>query len=76
MYKKILLRSKLLRENISDECLNKLCLCVQEQQLSPDEILFEKGKPIDRMCFVLKGRIKIYFEKKIPKNRSCSSAMY
>lgn len=43
IYKDVLMQSKFIRENLSDQCINKLCLRVKELKLSPDETLFEKG---------------------------------
>ncbi len=66
MYKRTLLSSKLLRENLSDECIKQLCLGVKEKKLSPDEIIFEKNKSIDKLYFVQSGKIKIYYQQKDP----------
>ena len=40
IYKKILTKSKFFRENLSEQCVNALCLSIKEQRFSPDETVF------------------------------------
>jgi len=41
IYKKILKRSRFLRENFSDQTINKLCLYVKEKKFAPEEKIFD-----------------------------------
>lgn len=54
-YKKTLKNSKLLREFISEDCLNELCLIVKEQKFQPDDAIFKAGDLISRLYFILDG---------------------
>lgn len=43
IYKKILMKSHLLRDNFSEETIHKLCVRVKEKKIVPDEKVFSRG---------------------------------
>jgi CRP-like cAMP-binding protein len=60
IYKKILMKSHLLKDNFSDSMINKLCLRVKEKKLVPDESLFSQGDLSQSLIFLLSGQIELF----------------
>lgn len=52
--------SSLIKYNFSNNFLEELSLKMKEITLSPDEILYEKGKIDRRLIFINKGNIENY----------------
>jgi len=57
IYKKTLKSSRLLRENFSEQTLNRLCIYIKEKKFAPEEIVFTKGELVTKMIFILSGEI-------------------
>jgi CRP-like cAMP-binding protein len=63
IYKKTLVKSKLLKENFSDYTINKLSLKMKERKCVPEEILYNCGDTTDKLIFVLSGELELYANK-------------
>jgi CRP-like cAMP-binding protein len=60
IYKKVILRSRILKETLSNECLNSLALIVKDKTYQPDEIIFKKNAVCSKLLFVNSGDIELY----------------
>ncbi|CAD8060203.1 unnamed protein product [Paramecium primaurelia] len=59
-YKNLLQNSKLIRQNFSQQFIEKLCILVKEQTFVPEEIISVEGQKVDRIYFILKGEVEAY----------------
>ncbi|CAD8145901.1 unnamed protein product [Paramecium octaurelia] len=59
-YKNLLQNSKLIRQNFSNQFIEKLCILVKEQTFVPEEIISIEGQKVDRIYFILKGEVEAY----------------
>ncbi|CAD8064276.1 unnamed protein product [Paramecium sonneborni] len=74
-YKNLLQNSKLIRQNFSQQFIEKLCILVKEQTFVPEEIISIQGQKVDRIYFILKGEVEAYISnnkiiKVYPKNQA------
>jgi hypothetical protein len=60
IYKKTLRQSRLLRENFSEQTLDRLCIFIKEKKFAPEEIVFQRGELVQKMIFILSGELHIY----------------
>ena len=63
IYKKTLIKSRLLKENFSDYTINKLSLRMKEKKCVPEEIIYNSGDIADKLIFVLSGELELYANK-------------
>ena len=63
IYKKTLVRSRLLKENFSDQTINNLSLRMKEKKCVPEEIIYNNGDIADKLIFVLSGELELYANK-------------
>ncbi|CAD8200952.1 unnamed protein product [Paramecium octaurelia] len=58
IYRKTLQQSRFLRENFSEEILNRLCQIVKETKLYPEQVLFQRNDSPKALWFVLSGAVE------------------
>ncbi|CAD8180977.1 unnamed protein product [Paramecium pentaurelia] len=58
IYSKTLKQSRFLRENFSEEILNRLCQIVKETKLYPEQVLFQRNDSPKALWFVLSGAVE------------------
>lgn len=63
IYKKTLVKSRLLKENFNDYTINKLSLRMKEKKCVPEEIIYNSGDITDKLIFVLSGELELYANK-------------
>jgi CRP-like cAMP-binding protein len=63
IYKKTLMRSRLLKENFSDFTINSLSLKMKERKCIPEETIYNSGDIADKLLFVLSGELELYANK-------------
>lgn len=62
IYKKHLKKSRFLRDNFSEETINKFCLRIRERKYTPEEKIFHQGEQVDCLLFIMTGGIKVYVD--------------
>jgi hypothetical protein len=53
-----------LKETLSPECINELCLIVKERKCLPEELIFEKNSLVSQLYFIKQGKLRICYDKK------------
>ena len=73
MFFKVLKKSRIIGENLPASLINSLCLKLKEKKFTPEEDIFTKGEPVNKLIFVLKGEIQLYAEKNTEEDRILTS---
>lgn len=63
IYKKTLVKSRLLKENFSDYTINQLSLRMKEKKCVPEEMIYTSGDTADKLLFILSGELELYANK-------------
>lgn len=69
MYYKVLKKSKLFSKILSEPCIRKLCLIVQEKPYMPDEIIFKIDEKANYLIFILDGTVTSFISAMDNKQR-------
>jgi CRP-like cAMP-binding protein len=57
IYKRVLKKSKFLRENFTEQTINKLCTRIKEKKFVPEEVIIQQGEVASKLIFLLSGSI-------------------
>jgi CRP-like cAMP-binding protein len=60
LYQNYLLKSNFIRKNFSLEFIKTLCHKLKEQNYSPEENLYSKGKMPNRLIIIISGSVQSY----------------
>jgi CRP-like cAMP-binding protein len=60
MYFKVLIKSRIIRENLSIKSIQQLCSYVKEKQYVPEEYVFMQGDVAKMLICIQKGEISFY----------------
>jgi CRP-like cAMP-binding protein len=70
IYKNVILRSRFLKDTLSNECLNKLALIVKDKTYQPEELIFSKNDVCSKLVFVNYGEVELYYHRADKNNDS------
>jgi potassium voltage-gated channel Eag-related subfamily H protein 5 len=60
LYAKHLQNVNFIRDGLSEQTLNKLCMAVRERKLQPDEIVFKEDDCVDKLVILISGSLQSF----------------
>lgn len=60
LYSKYLANVSFIRDGLSEQTLNKLCMVIKERKLQPDEIIFKEDDCVDKLVILISGSLQSF----------------